>query len=133
MKVKENMVIVTGFVPKTFTNDEKSVLNFSLGIDDSYFKKDDNGGGEWVNKTSWVPCRVFDKKRIENLFGKIDKCEVQLRAELKSNKREVNGKDVYEVYLLANRIQILNDKKDSSDTAVSEDNIEINMEGIDEN
>lgn len=126
MKIQLNKVAAVGYVTQTFKNDAGTVLSFSLGIDDSYLNQQRN---EWVNRTNWIPCRVFDQKRIERLYGKIDKCIVLVEGELKSNKREVDGRDRYEAYLLPSRIQIIEDRKTDGESIEGD----ISLEGIEDN
>lgn len=127
MKIQLNKVTVVGYVSQTFKNESGTVLSFSLGIDDSYKDRQRN---EWVNRTNWIPCRIFDQKRIEKLYGKINKCIVLIDGELKSSKREVDGKERYEPYLIPNRIQIIEDRKTDEDVSETDN---ISLAGIDDN
>lgn len=126
MKIRENTVIVTGYIHQVFVNEDKTVMNFSLGVDESYYK--DNN---WVNKTSWVACKVFGKDRIERLESKLKEVEVLINGQIKGNSYEKDGKAVFDTYLLASRIQIISDKS-SGNSDDSDSNEGINLSGIED-
>ena len=115
--VKINEIIVSGFVPRDpFTNTsngEKSFMSFTVGVDKSYM----NSKKEWVNQTAWVPVKLWaTDNRISKIAEKVTKgCHVLVNGQIdQSSYKDKNGNTVFEVFIRASSIQIVEAAKENN-------------------
>lgn len=105
-----NSVNLVGRLTKSIelrkTRDNKSVVEFSIAINSGY---GENKKANFINIVAWDFRADYLSK-----YSSVG-CAIAVEGELRTDSYEKDGKKIYKTYVLANSVELLNNKKTSID------------------